>query len=185
VPTYYPSFLPTPETSSQYGKRDEIMSYFKRVAKEQIGEHKFLWGVSVASAKFDGSWWALSDASGTTTLRCRFLMPAIYSISCKWPHLPAIPNRDLFAGDVQHSMHLGPQAGFCSSPSTLPPAASLTAASLTAAAASPLATALTAAALTAASPATRSSASAASTSPSSDAVRLLFPSWCILELPLV
>ncbi|EOD29146.1 hypothetical protein EMIHUDRAFT_113833 [Emiliania huxleyi CCMP1516] len=101
VPTYYPSFLPTPETSSQYGKRDEIMSYFKRVAKEQIGEHKFLWGVSVASAKFDGSWWALSDASGTTTLRCRFLMPAIYSISCKWPHLPAIPNRDLFAGDVE------------------------------------------------------------------------------------
>ena len=68
MPTYYPSFLPTPETSSQYGKRDEIMSYFKRVAKEQIGEHKFLWGVSVASAKFDGSWWALSDASGTTAI---------------------------------------------------------------------------------------------------------------------
>ena len=63
--------------------------------------------------------------------------------------------------------------------------AALAAAALTAAAASPLATALTAAALTAASPATRSSASAASTSPSSDAVRLLFPSWCILELPLV
>ena len=31
VPTYYPSFLPTPETSSQFGERDEILSYFAPV----------------------------------------------------------------------------------------------------------------------------------------------------------
>lgn len=127
VPTYYPSFLPTPETSSQFGERDEILSYFKRVSKEQIGEDKFMWGTAIASAKFDGSMWELSDAVGSITLQCRFLMPCVYSISCKWPHVPAIPNRDLFAGDVQHSMQLGPEVRLldrrrCESPpSCFPP----------------------------------------------------------------
>lgn len=106
VCTYYPAFLPRPKTKTQFGNRDEILSYFGEVARTHVGPKRFLWNTKLSMCRFDGSLWRLEDASGQHVVTARFILPCIYSISCKHPIYPKVANREVFTGDAVHSSRL-------------------------------------------------------------------------------
>jgi cation diffusion facilitator CzcD-associated flavoprotein CzcO len=106
VCVYYPAFLPRPKTMTQFGSRDEILSYFREVARTHVGPKRFLWNTKLSMCRFDGSVWRLQDASGQHVVTARFILPCIYSISCKHPIYPNIARRDVFTGDAVHSSRL-------------------------------------------------------------------------------
>ena len=68
-----------------FGKRDELLTFWKSVADKHVGRDRFLWRTRIVRAAFDGEHWSLYRDDGALVVVARFLIPAIYSISAKHP----------------------------------------------------------------------------------------------------